>query len=103
MESLQSNIGQRDGKRPMAIFLKSQRNYWAGLPRPNPPRNSMGADPGPAAPALSSPPGAFLYAARSPSGLSAPGLGAAVRAGRASPRGRARLRVDGTISEGRWR
>ena len=36
-------------------------------------------------------------------GLSPPGLGAAVLAGLASPRGRARLRVEGTISEGRWR
>merc|ERR1719470_594507 len=77
----------------------SIRYYCAGLPLPNPPLNSMGADPGPAAPALSvSPaPGALLYAALSPSAR-----GAAEALGLVSL-GACLFRVLGTISGGRWR
>merc|ERR1719382_9259 len=81
---------------------ESIRYYWAGLPLPNPPLNSMGAEPGPAAPALSvSPaPGALLYAALSPSPLSPPARGAAEALGLVSL-GACLFRVEGTISGGR--
>ena len=71
--------------------------------------NSMGADPGPAAPALSAPPlaapGARLYADLSESILSPPNPppdGGCDGRDRASVRA-CLLRVAGTISGGKWR
>merc|ERR1719220_2790155 len=55
------------------IYVKPYfMDIYSALPRPNPPLNSIGADPGPAAPALSPAPGALLYADLSESGLSPP-------------------------------
>ena len=65
--------------------------------------NSMGADPGPAAPALSPAPGALLYADLSESGLSPPNPpddGGCDGRDLASVRA-CRLRVAGTISGGK--
>merc|ERR1711997_890898 len=92
------------------LDAESSRVYaYSVCPRPKPPLNSMGADPGPAAPALSAvplaAPGALLYADLSASILSPPNppddgwaLGRDLASGRVC-----RLRVAGTISGGKWR